>query len=552
MKNDLQNQPKAVVDLIKSIMEKTLEENKSSTGYQLYHKDFSSAMKHAYEFAKKKYGIDIDSKEIDDKVATGPRKPTSGKTNSYRLLDKDGKKAVQIQVYNMDNKKYELNMYKEEVELDEERWKYKGDTNYKVGGNLRYDDKLDYKLSKADADILNKYMKQAKNDAARSKVWNMFWDSKETGNKATGPVKAIAFAKKALEIVELTQAEYEHKLAAKNQSRARNNEDKKVEEDDNPCWKGYEMIGMKKKNGKEVPNCVPKKEGTTMKRFGTFMNEATGGMKMIGAADELEKYSKKSGGIDKKDFMKAVKLMRQGMSDKLVDFTNDLDTEPREKIVDVVANHIGVKATEKMFKVRFNNRSEEVEEEFVNEGKMKDLALDIDNVYKGMQKNFVMKSFADKFKQDVSKTMNIRKSLEKILPDYVSGKDIQKLMASHCVSEEKVVCPECDGKGCEHCNDKGYHMKDEELSAKQKKIDINKNGKVDGADLAKLRAKKESFEFSDLVENSDKEDAKEMSDVVKELDPKVKVAVLKKRVYDMAMEKYKNKSRANKIAGMVK
>jgi hypothetical protein len=27
-----------------------------------------------------------------------------------------------------------------------------------------------------------------------------------------------------------------------------------------PCWSGYEQIGMKKKNGKEVPNCVPIKE----------------------------------------------------------------------------------------------------------------------------------------------------------------------------------------------------------------------------------------------------------------------------------------------------
>jgi hypothetical protein len=25
------------------------------------------------------------------------------------------------------------------------------------------------------------------------------------------------------------------------------------------CWKGYEQIGMKEKNGKQVPNCVPKK-----------------------------------------------------------------------------------------------------------------------------------------------------------------------------------------------------------------------------------------------------------------------------------------------------
>jgi len=26
-----------------------------------------------------------------------------------------------------------------------------------------------------------------------------------------------------------------------------------------PCWSGYEMIGMKKKGGKNVPNCVPMK-----------------------------------------------------------------------------------------------------------------------------------------------------------------------------------------------------------------------------------------------------------------------------------------------------
>tara|TARA_R110002012_G_scaffold321815_2_gene551601 strand:- start:651 stop:875 length:225 start_codon:yes stop_codon:yes gene_type:complete len=27
-----------------------------------------------------------------------------------------------------------------------------------------------------------------------------------------------------------------------------------------PCWKGYEMIGMKSKGGRKVPNCVPKKK----------------------------------------------------------------------------------------------------------------------------------------------------------------------------------------------------------------------------------------------------------------------------------------------------
>jgi len=36
-----------------------------------------------------------------------------------------------------------------------------------------------------------------------------------------------------------------------------------INEDENPCWKGYEMVGMKMKDGKEVPNCVPKNEVVT-------------------------------------------------------------------------------------------------------------------------------------------------------------------------------------------------------------------------------------------------------------------------------------------------
>jgi hypothetical protein len=85
--------------------------------YDLYHRDFSSAMQHAYKMAKKLHGITIDPEEIDDKVATGPRKPSEGKTNKYRL--KGDKGAIQIQVYNKGGSKpFELNMYKEEVEVE--------------------------------------------------------------------------------------------------------------------------------------------------------------------------------------------------------------------------------------------------------------------------------------------------------------------------------------------------------------------------------------------------------------------------------------------------
>ena len=33
-------------------------------------------------------------------------------------------------------------------------------------------------------------------------------------------------------------------------------EEKKMKGAD-PCWKGYQMVGTKKKGGREVPNCVP-------------------------------------------------------------------------------------------------------------------------------------------------------------------------------------------------------------------------------------------------------------------------------------------------------
>jgi uncharacterized protein with von Willebrand factor type A (vWA) domain len=35
---------------------------------------------------------------------------------------------------------------------------------------------------------------------------------------------------------------------------------KEVVSEAGPCWKGYQQVGMKMKNGREVPNCVPKNE----------------------------------------------------------------------------------------------------------------------------------------------------------------------------------------------------------------------------------------------------------------------------------------------------
>jgi hypothetical protein len=34
----------------------------------------------------------------------------------------------------------------------------------------------------------------------------------------------------------------------------------KKSHDKDPCWHGYQQAGMKKKNGKKVPNCIPDKK----------------------------------------------------------------------------------------------------------------------------------------------------------------------------------------------------------------------------------------------------------------------------------------------------
>lgn len=106
-------------------MDEARNAGRSASGYDIYHKDFTSAVQHAIKQAEKK-GYKVDMDDWFNKVSSGPRKPSSGKTNSYNinLLDQSGKpvrnKRLNMQVYNMDNKKYELNMYVEEVEQIDE------------------------------------------------------------------------------------------------------------------------------------------------------------------------------------------------------------------------------------------------------------------------------------------------------------------------------------------------------------------------------------------------------------------------------------------------
>ena len=64
------------------------------------------------------------------------------------------------------------------------------------------------------------------------------------------------------------------------------------------------------------------------------------------------------------------------------------------------------------------------------------------------------------------------------------------------INEEKVKCPKCDGEGCEHCDDKGYHMTEAKVSGSDL---IHKVGKGPGQmDITKYLKKELGIKSGDM------------------------------------------------------
>ena len=73
-------------------------------------------------------------------------------------------------------------------------------------------------------------------------------------------------------------------------------------------------------------------------------------------------------------------------------------------------------------------KREEKKAKLEKEGKMSQIASYIDDIAHAMKKDRNMKPFIDRFKKDAQKTLDPKKSLEKVLPDYIPGKDIAKIL----------------------------------------------------------------------------------------------------------------------------
>ena len=308
------------------------EKKNSQSNYDLYHSSFSGAMQHAYKHAKDAHGITVHSSEIDDKVASGPRKPVNGKTNSYRL--KGDKGNIQVQVYNRGGSKpFELNMYKESVIEDAEMIIENVSPKQIAMLKKQYS-------SMPDRLPLDQATKMSKMVAKFDKASLM--------KVAKADIKWLSSAAKTNLISKHGATAKDFKEDMSVHGAPSHSADKKPQ-------------NYRKPDGKMGVKMVPMDPQTTRKES-VELDEVKGALGMESAAKALEKYAKASGGMDEKDFMTAARLLRKGLDMKLKKFVDDMDTEPREKVITTMAKTLGKKPVEKMFGVRLREASNYVSE----------------------------------------------------------------------------------------------------------------------------------------------------------------------------------------------
>ena len=116
----------------------------------------------------------------------------------------------------------------------------------------------------------------------------------------------------------------------------------------------------------------------------------------------------------------------------------------------------------------------------------------IEEAYIGMLKEAVKKKMdpVGKADADIDNDGDVDKSDE-----YLHNR--RKAIKKYMKNEDRKECPKCDGEGCKHCDDKGYHEVEEAIA-----IDPD-DGEVSKAkDKDKKKKKPEEDEVTDVEEKA--------------------------------------------------
>ena len=369
--------------------------SKSATGYDISHKDFSSAMQHAYDFAKRKLGITIDPSEIDKKVSTGPRKPSEGKTNTYRLKGKGGN--LQIQVYNKGGSKpFELNMYKEEVDLDENTWqvvrnyadgkfspspmqgfrtekeaqkraaelnkkektkdtfsvryntmKFRGES-YDIGTDEYSKHTMDTTPGQNNEDYLKQlHGKNYSMREALAKVWNV-----DEGKSPFEPEKKIKLSDAMKDGKTDTGKKMTKVTVSENKEAEKIIVDTLKKEGGAAGMSALEKAVKDKGIDVDVKDLVSKMSNVKTHEHGDIILEGRMG-ELSAAAKDIEKSAKKMSGQDKQELMTIVGMIKRTELSNLAKEIKSQDTEIRELILDKMLDNMSKSDVERALGIKF-------------------------------------------------------------------------------------------------------------------------------------------------------------------------------------------------------
>jgi hypothetical protein len=255
------------------------------------------------------------------------------------------------------------------------------------------------------------------------------------------------------------------------------------------------------------------------------MDEMVGALSMEKAAAELEAYAKKYGGMDKNTFMRVANLLKTGNNMKLQSYVNNMDTDPRDYVAMLLKKHIGKKPTERMLGIRFFGESISAEDAET----LRAAGVKLVEISGDMKKRYNKAALKDRDQQK-----NTLKRADDVGSKVVDGAVTDKASPSQTNSRFAKL-------------DKIKRKAERKLANRRKGLATPGKGSTTKV--------KDYFGMAEdinrLIESSDKQDAKEMSEIVREMNPKYTDAQIAKEVEAMAMEKYNNKPRAKKIAALV-
>ena len=209
---------------------------------------------------KSKYNLDVDSNE--------PKAEPAKKRPGNPTVNKEAKKTAEkygITPQKLGNEKYkeamlqaavsaltDSNFHSEARELVaaiEGKPEFAKKPEYPSMKDPKYKEKMaDIRKNSADGSI---YMNGTGeiDDYGTDVSQASGWDGVDAADSIAFTLRMNGFHKEA----DLIQSVFDNKPYMKNEGTIKLT---KLMEND-PCWKGYKQVGMKDKNGREVPNCVP-------------------------------------------------------------------------------------------------------------------------------------------------------------------------------------------------------------------------------------------------------------------------------------------------------